>query len=98
MRRLLILAAVLTLGCGNEAPAPETEIYERGGRSSDVSFAMADAAPPPSQGAAQQKIIRNGQLGVEVEDLDAAATTVREAVKARGGRIESATRIKDESI
>lgn len=98
MRYLLMLVAALIVGCSENAPEPQSDVYVRGGRSGEVSFAVAEQAPAKAPDASQQKIIRNGQLGIEVEDLDAAATTVRESVRNRGGRIESATRIKDERV
>jgi hypothetical protein len=95
---LLLMIVALAAGCADKGPGPETDYPQRAG-SPEVSLMAADegsrrAAPADSR----QKIIRNAQLSVEVEDLDAAEAAVRESVKSRGGRIESAARTGDERI
>lgn len=103
MRPLLVFAALLSLtACSNQsAPeAPQSE-FVRGGRGAEVSFAVADAPmgkAPTASDAVEQKIIRSAQLGVEVEDLEAAERSVREIVRELEGRIESSSRTGDESV
>ena len=96
----MILAVVVLAGCGsNQPPEPAADFKSRPA-SPEVGLMVADEAPARGGAPAdpQQKIIRNGQLALEVEDLDGAATRVRESVAARGGRIESASRFSDERI
>ena len=94
----VILLALSVAACGEKPVEPETDYSARAG-SPEVSLMVADEAPARGASAdPQQKIIRNGQLSVEVEDLEGAATAVREAVKTRGGRIESASHFSDERI
>jgi hypothetical protein len=89
---------VFVAACAEKPAEPVTDYGARPG-SSEVALMAADEAPARSAPAdPQQKIIRNGQLSVEVEDLDGAASIVRESVKSRGGRIESAARFSDERV
>ena len=100
MRSLVALLAVALLaGCGAEkVPEPQSDPFPRGGRSAEVSLAVADGGSPSGPSDPQQKIIRSAALAIEVEDLDAAADSARSTVARLGGRIESATRTKDERV
>lgn len=95
----MILFALVLCGCGRAAKVPQSEFPEEAGRGVAASMMVADESVV--RGGAQetgQKIIRNAQLSVEVEDLDRADRAVRDAVQEMGGRVESATRFKDERI
>jgi hypothetical protein len=100
MRAVVALGLVgLLAACGAEkAPEPQSDPFPRGGRNAEVSLAVSDAAVPPRSADPQQKIIRSASLSVEVEDLDAATDSARSAAARLGGRIESATRTKDERV
>ena len=94
----VVLSLILVASCSDKPVEPESDYPVRAG-GPEVSLMAADEAPRKSSPAdPQQKIIRNGQLSVEVEDLEGAAAAVREAVKTRGGRIESASHFSDERI
>jgi len=99
MRILIAISLVLFVtSCGEKPAEPESDYVAMAG-GPEVSLMAADEAPKRGAPAdPQQKIIRNGQLSVEVEDLDGAAATVRESVKSHRGRIESASRFSDERI
>jgi hypothetical protein len=91
---------VFLVACGGTAPStPQSgELPERGGRATEVSFAVSGGAPDRTEPPAEQKIIRTAALSVEVEDLDAAERETRSAVEELGGRIESASRTGEESM
>ena len=100
MRFLIVLLPLfLMASCGEKPAEPETDYAARAG-GPEVALMVADEAPARGGAPAdpQQKIIRNGQLAVEVEDLDGATETVRRSVETHGGRIESASRFSDERV
>lgn len=101
MRLILVVSVLLVVsGCGGSAaPELKSDAAMRSPMPGQVSLmAEGRGAERGGEASPQAKIIRNGQLGVEVEDLDAAAAVVRSSVQARAGRIESATRIGDDSV
>ena len=99
MRWLVFILALSTIvGCGDKPGEPQSDYSMRAG-DPEVALVAADGAGTRSAPAdPQQKIIRNAQLSVEVEDLDAAVGSVRRAVEERSGRIESSSRFEDERV
>ncbi|MEM7410063.1 MAG: DUF4349 domain-containing protein [Myxococcota bacterium] len=77
---------VVLLACTS---TPDAE-FARAGREASTAGAMAasdTAAPPPSAAAVQRLLIRNADLALDVEDLDAATAAVEARVVAIGGLV-----------
>lgn len=105
MKRLLVVlpcVAVLLSGCADHASAPVPE----GVRSTEAAMAVAPMAPPPPPAGdsasarqeagqvalpAERKIIRNGQLDMEVGSVDETLKAVRAEVEKAGGYLSDET-------
>lgn len=83
-----ILATTSAIGCGNNSEPEHTttamaDIGNEARAMKATEEFSVDAAPP-----VERKVIRSGELGFEVDDLDAARNGVLERVKASGGYVE----------
>ena len=84
MRKLLFLLPILILAaCGNDDPRIDAVSTEVGYDQMALS-GKENISPLP----AERKIIRNGDLRFEVDDLDAARNSVLQRVKDNGGYVE----------
>lgn len=84
MRQLLLLLPILILSaCGLNDPQNEAMSSEVG--YDHVAFSSKENVSPLPP---ERKIIRNGDLRFEVDDLDAARNSVLQRVKANGGYVE----------
>lgn len=94
MRILLPFAAALfAMACGHRASSPESaNDTTRPEAAADGRFAKSEMTSSGSEAATplplDRKIIRSGSLTFEVDDLDAARSTVLERVQAEGGYVE----------
>jgi hypothetical protein len=90
-RTILPSLALLFLGCGGGAPHDAREeallskAAEAEGRAYDVGAGAPEAQVPLP---VERKIIRSGNLSFEVDDLDAARSTIVQRVKEVGGYVE----------
>lgn len=86
MRKLLLLLPILILAaCGSDATRMENVEY-----SEDVGYnkLSADGQESSSPVPMDRKIIRNGELRFEVDDLGVARSSVLQRVKDQGGYVE----------
>jgi hypothetical protein len=93
----LTLAAVMTGGCSNRdiasmqmasispaAPTLESLVGDGAGRLQAAQMPESAKQPEPQNG--DRKLIRNGEMTIEVKSVEAALTRLREIVRAVGGQ------------
>lgn len=90
-RTILPCVALLFLACGGGAPhdAREEAVLSKAMEAEGSAYDMAGGTPEaPVPLPAERKIIRSGNLSFEVDDLDAARTTIVQRVQQAGGYLE----------
>ena len=90
-RTILPLITLLFLACGGGTPhdAREEALHSKAMEADGRAYDMAGGTPEaPVPLPAERKIIRSGNLSFEVDDLDAARTTIVQRVHQVGGYVE----------